>query len=106
MACGCGKKCNDKIKSNHVAIGGLCRFAKPTNRPWLKSIARGCYITRCSHPSAVKSAGAIGASAIHTRLAANDDYFGDIIDNAGYINVRSCVCNERDCALWFSTRKD
>lgn len=87
----------------------LCRFCEPTEVKWL---ARGvrCFVFHCRFEEAVRGKSAALVASGHVRIATKNDVVildapvsDQIIEGADYVNVRSCYCNNKNCAYYESS---
>ena len=88
MACKCSKEGTGPRRVSK------CRFSTPTSVWWARH--HSCYLWHCSNP-AMKTDPPEWAFGNTRRPTVGDSPHGDIIENAGYIAVRSCFCRCDRC---------
>ena len=87
----CGSR---KIETTNLAASAVpCRYSTPTDRQWLK--CTNCRVVECRSPVLPNIRDAV---ALHSRLPV--DSTGKVIDNAGYLEIRSAFCNAQSCSAY------
>lgn len=74
-----------------------CRFATPTDRPWLGNVCN-CRVVECRCPAGLADVASYGEH-MQTRVRYPADTNGAAINDAGYYEVRSGYCGARYCLL-------
>lgn len=92
--------CNCKTQKDEKSY--LCCFADPTIRQWNKN-NMNCQVVRCRNKDAFLSSPPTWAVHSVRKATIGDEYDPlrpaeeQVIPNAGYVCVRSCFCNRRNC---------
>lgn len=90
--------CNCKNKV-FVPETVLCMFCSPTCHWWNKKSS--CFVYHCGNKEILSDPPEWAL--VHSRKATvGDSILGEIIEDAEYICVRSCFCNQKQCPLFTS----